>query len=237
VTYPTATTATLTAALSLRDSLWVVAETPTHLRDSTRVHLLPQPAQLVKVSGDGQSGVVRTALNALVVRVLDALGGGFKGDTVRWLVTPSSSALLSAPATVTDSTGYASMIVTPTGVGPLTIQAGAQPIGGAIAQSPATFTAQVLALPPPPPPPPVAVRMVAPTTFLPAVVTVVRGQSVVWTNGDVIGHTTTSDTKGIWDSQTVPPGQTFSFTFTTAGTYTYHCTIHPTLMIGTVVVQ
>jgi hypothetical protein len=153
VTYPTATTATLTAALSLRDSLWVVAETPTHLRDSTRVHLLPQPAQLVKVSGDAQSGVVSTALNALVVRVLDALGGGFKGDTVRWLVTPGS-ALLSAPATVTDSTGYASMVVTPTGVGPLTIQAGAQPISGAIAQSPATFTAQILALPLPPPPTP-----------------------------------------------------------------------------------
>jgi plastocyanin len=238
VTYPSATTATLTAALSLRDSLWVVAETPTHLRDSTRVHLIPQPALLGKVAGDGQSGVVKTALNALVVRVLDALGGGFKGDTVRWLVTPSSGALLSAPATVTDSTGYASMVVTPTGVGPLTMQAVAQPISGAIAQSPATFTAQILALPPPPPPPPVAIRMVAPTTtFLPAVVTAVRGQSVVWTNGDVIGHTATSDTPGIWDSRTVPPGQTFTFTFTTAGTYTYHCTIHPTLMIGTVVVQ
>jgi plastocyanin len=236
VTYLTATTATLTAALSLRDSLWVVAETPTHLRDSTRVHLLPQPAQLAKVAGDAQSGVVSTALNALVVRVLDALGGGFKGDTVRWFVT-AGSALVSAPATVTDSLGYTSMGVTPTGVGPLTIQAIAQPISGAIAQSPATFTAQVLALPPPPPPAPVAVRMVAPTTFLPAVVTVVRGQSVTWTNSDTTSHTTTSDTVGIWDSRTVPPGQTFSFTFTTAGTYTYHCTIHGKLMIGTVVVQ
>jgi plastocyanin len=236
VTYPTATTATLTAALSLRDSVWVVAETPTHLRDSTRVHLIPQPAQLVKVSGDGQSGVVQTALSALVVRVLDALGGGFKGDTVRWLAT-AGSALFSAPATVTDSTGYASLGVTPTGVGSVTIQAVAQPISGAIAQSPATFTAQILALPPPPPPPPAAVRMVAPTSFLPQVVPVVRGQAVVWTNGDVIPHTTTSDTLGIWDSRTVPPGQTFTFTFTTAGTYTYHCTIHGKLMFGTVVVQ
>jgi plastocyanin len=236
VTYPTATTATLTAALSLRDSVWVVAETPTHLRDSTRVHLIPQPAQLVKVSGDGQSGLVNTALSALVVRVLDALGGGFKGDTIRWLVT-AGSALRSAPATVTDSTGYASLGVTPTAVGSVTIQAVAQPISGAIAQSPATFTAQILALPPPPPPPPAAVRMVAPTSFLPQVVTVVRGQAVVWTNGDVIPHTTTSDTLGIWDSRTVPPGQTFTFTFTTAGTYTYHCTIHGKLMFGAVVVQ
>jgi plastocyanin len=234
VTYPSATTATLTAALSLRDSLWVVAETPTHLRDSTRVHLIPQPAQLVKLAGDNQSGVVKTALNALVVRVLDALGGGFKGDTVRWVVT-AGTALVSAPATVTDSLGYASLAVTPTGLGLLTIQAVAQPISGAIAQSPATFTAQILQAPPPPPAP---VQMIAPTSFLPAVVTVVRGQAVAWTNSDPISsHTTTSDTKGIWDSGTLPPRQTFTFTFVTPGTYTYHCTIHGTLMSGAVVVQ
>lgn len=235
VTYPTATTATLTAALSLRDSVWVVAETPTHLRDSTRVHLIPQPTQLVKVAGDGQSGVVNTVLNALVVRVLDALGGGFKADTVRWVVT-SGSALVSAPATITDSLGYAAMGVTPSGVGPLTIQAIAQPISGAIAQSPATFTAQGIALPPPPPPPPVAVTMSSPPSFSPPLVTVVRGQSVVWTNSDTTSHTTTSDTQGIWDSGVLVRGLTFTYTFTTAGTYTYHCTIHKTLMIGTVVV-
>ncbi len=78
--------------------------------------------------------------------------------------------------------------------------------------------------------------MTAPTSFLPQVVTVVRGQSVVWTNSDAIIHTTTSD-KLIWDSGQLLPGGTFSFTFTTAGTYTYHCTIHGTLMTGTVVVQ
>jgi plastocyanin len=230
VTYPTATTATLTAALSLRDSLWVVAETPTHLRDSTRVHLIPQPAQLVKVAGDNQSGLLSKALNALTVRVLDALGGGFKGDTVRWLV-PTGGALLSAPTTATDSLGYASTGVTPTALGLLNIQAVAQPIGGAIAQSPATFAAQILQAPPPPPAP---VQMVAPTTFLPAVVTVVRGQAVAWTNTDLIAHTTTSD-KGIWDSGMLAPTQTFTFTFVTPGTYTYHCEIHA-LMTGTVVV-
>jgi plastocyanin len=80
--------------------------------------------------------------------------------------------------------------------------------------------------------------MIAPTSFLPAVVTVVRGQAVAWTNSDPISsHTTTSDTKGIWDSGTLPPRQTFTFTFVTPGTYTYHCTIHGTLMSGAVVVQ
>jgi plastocyanin len=232
VTYPTATTATLTAALSLRDSLWVVAETPTHLRDSTRVHLIPQPAQLVKLAGDNQSGLLSKALNPLVVRVLDALGGGFKGDTVRWLVT-AGAALVSAPATVTDSLGNAVLSVTPTGLGLLTIQAIAQPISGAIAQSPVTFAAQILQTPPPPP---AAVQMVAPTTFLPQVVTVVSGQAVTWTNNDLIAHTTTSDTTGIWNSGALAPKQTYTFTFVKPGTYTYHCAIH-VLMVGTIVVQ
>src|SRR5437763_70074 len=104
---PTPYTATLTAARSLRDSVWVVAETPTHLKDSTRVHLIPQPAQLLKVAGDNQGGVIGGTLGApLVVRVLDALGAGFKGDTVRWSVS-AGGATLSAPATVTNDTGYA----------------------------------------------------------------------------------------------------------------------------------
>jgi plastocyanin len=63
---------------------------------------------------------------------------------------------------------------------------------------------------------------------------VVRGQAVAWTNTDLIAHTTTSD-KGIWDSGMLAPTQTFTFTFVTPGTYTYHCAIHA-LMTGTVVV-
>ena len=31
-------------------------------------------------------------------------------------------------------------------------------------------------------------------------------------------------------------GETFTFTFTTAGVYPYHCTIHPT-MVGTITVN
>jgi plastocyanin len=32
------------------------------------------------------------------------------------------------------------------------------------------------------------------------------------------------------------PNETFSFTFTTPGTYTYHCSIHPG-MVGTIVIN
>jgi plastocyanin len=40
----------------------------------------------------------------------------------------------------------------------------------------------------------------------------------------------------VWDSGSVAPGGTFSMTFPTAGTFPYHCGIHPN-MVGTVTVQ
>jgi hypothetical protein len=48
-------------------------------------------------------------------------------------------------------------------------------------------------------------------------------------------HTSTSD-QAAWDSGTVAPGGHFSFMFQNAGTFSYHCTIHPG-MIGTIVVH
>jgi plastocyanin len=61
------------------------------------------------------------------------------------------------------------------------------------------------------------------------------GTSVTWTNTDSIAHTSTSNAAG-WDSGIVAPGEAFSFTFQTAGTFQYHCAIHPG-MTGTVVVR
>jgi plastocyanin len=70
--------------------------------------------------------------------------------------------------------------------------------------------------------------------FSPAVINVAVGTTVVWTNHSSLGiaHTTTSD-GGKWDSGNLAPGQSFSFTFTSAGSFPYHCTIHP-FMHGTV---
>jgi YVTN family beta-propeller protein len=56
--------------------------------------------------------------------------------------------------------------------------------------------------------------------------TVKVGQTVTWTNMDSINHTVTAD-QGVWDSGPIAPGKTFSFTFTQAGTFGYHCSIHP----------
>jgi plastocyanin len=136
----TLTQATLTAQTPVRDSTWVYAETPTHLRDSIRVRVVPPPAQLVTVSGGGQSGPPGQPLAApFVVRVLDALNAGYAGDTVNWAVTAGTAAL-SAAATFTDSAGYASVTATPSGLGTVTVQASAPGLTG----SPQAFSATVV---------------------------------------------------------------------------------------------
>ena len=71
--------------------------------------------------------------------------------------------------------------------------------------------------------------------FAPSPLTVAVGATVAWTNADSVPHTATAD-GGAWNSGTIAPGGTFSRTFTSAGSFTYHCTIHPG-MVGTITVQ
>jgi plastocyanin len=70
--------------------------------------------------------------------------------------------------------------------------------------------------------------------FSPATLTVKIGTKVVWTNHDTVTHTVTAD-KGAFNSGPLAPGSTFSFPFTKAGTYSYHCNIHPSMMASIVV--
>jgi len=71
--------------------------------------------------------------------------------------------------------------------------------------------------------------------FSPATITIKAGQSVIWTNEDSIGHSATADDNS-WDTGVLSQGQSKSITFAKAGTYTYHCSVHPN-MKATVVVQ
>jgi len=73
---------------------------------------------------------------------------------------------------------------------------------------------------------------VADMAFGPASVTVGLGQSVTWTFEDPVAHTSTSD-QGFWDSGTKAGGATYARTFTSAGSFAYHCSIH-TMMRGSV---
>jgi plastocyanin len=73
------------------------------------------------------------------------------------------------------------------------------------------------------------------TAYNPNPVTIQRGGTVTWVNNDNTAHTSTSNTN-LWNSPTIAPGASFSMTFANAGTFPYHCTIHPG-MVGTVTVQ
>jgi len=71
--------------------------------------------------------------------------------------------------------------------------------------------------------------------YSPANITVILGvnNTVVWTNRDSVNHTVVAlDNSYV---ATLAPGQTFTHTYTAAGVYQYHCTIHP-WMTGTVMV-
>ena len=72
-------------------------------------------------------------------------------------------------------------------------------------------------------------------SFSAASVTVNVGDTVTWTNTGAAPHTSSAD-GGAWDSGNLQPGGTFERTFTGAGTFAYHCNVHPT-MTGTVIVQ
>ena len=78
--------------------------------------------------------------------------------------------------------------------------------------------------------------------FNPATTTVKVGETVTWRNDEPIGHTVTSGRylgidkttglrtsqhpDGMFNAKLGGKGETFSFTFTKAGTYSYYCDIH-----------
>lgn len=85
-------------------------------------------------------------------------------------------------------------------------------------------------------------------TFTPADVTLRTGGTVTWQNSGQIVHTATDDPAATprgartattlpdgastWDSGPVGPGQSWSYTFTQPGDYTYVCLPHLSTMVG-----
>jgi plastocyanin len=64
--------------------------------------------------------------------------------------------------------------------------------------------------------------------FDPAAIEVAAGTTVTWTNNDTVPHTVTATDRS-FDSGNLPPGATFSHTFTTAGTFDYICQYHASM--------
>src|SRR5574337_2048608 len=82
----------------------------------------------------------------------------------------------------------------------------------------------------------------APQWYLPTAITIQVNQTLTWFNQDTEGHTVTSgkaggregliqnnmgQPSGLFDSGTIKPGKTWSYTVTKPGQYEYFCTIHP----------
>ena len=142
VSQPSFTAGVFTGKSGIRDSVWLVVETPTHLKDSTRIHLVPPPSQLVKISGDSQTVIVNgTTAAPLAVRVEDALNGGSPNVPVTWTVTQGTATIAPPSPVTSDTGGYARVSVTPTSLGTVKVQASSPGLTG----SPITFTVNILA--------------------------------------------------------------------------------------------
>ncbi|OGE18625.1 hypothetical protein A3J19_04025 [Candidatus Daviesbacteria bacterium RIFCSPLOWO2_02_FULL_41_8] len=80
--------------------------------------------------------------------------------------------------------------------------------------------------------------------FTPSVITIAKGQQVVWVNKDSQAHQVTSFPKtaanalsGLTDSDVLDPNDSFSFTFENTGTFTYHDELNPSKFKGTIIVN
>jgi amicyanin len=65
--------------------------------------------------------------------------------------------------------------------------------------------------------------------YAPSNIQVSAGTTVTWTNHDSAPHTVTFK-NGMKDSGWLRQGQSFSYTFTTPGTFDYYCTVHPNMV-------
>ncbi len=73
---------------------------------------------------------------------------------------------------------------------------------------------------------PATVRVtMAGMVFTPANAAAHVGDTIVWTNTDVVAHTVTSKA-GLFDSKMIPPGGTWKYVVRKAGEFDYKCSYH-----------
>ena len=71
---------------------------------------------------------------------------------------------------------------------------------------------------------PVSAIVIKTGKYRPKNVTIKVGSTLTWTNNDDVPQTVTSDSPGLFDSGTLAPGASWSYTFTKAGVFPYHST-------------
>ncbi len=71
--------------------------------------------------------------------------------------------------------------------------------------------------------------------FTPGTILIPAGTTVRWTNNDSVSHTVTSRS-GLFDSGSLASDEVFEYRFDVPGTYSYFCSIHPSMQDGTIIV-
>jgi|GEM_PF-1092515 len=72
--------------------------------------------------------------------------------------------------------------------------------------------------------------------YMPETITVKKGTTVTWTNADTVEHSATAD-DGSFDTGLIATGETGTHTFDKVGTFSYHCTPHPSMKAKIVVTE
>lgn len=78
----------------------------------------------------------------------------------------------------------------------------------------------------------------------PPTVTVKRGDSIIWSNQDAVPHkllitslNPPPELEGFGSDEAIAQGETYSFTFDTPGTFTYHDPTNPERIQGRIIVE
>jgi plastocyanin len=198
-----------------------------------------EAAALSEDSGNGQTGVINTALaQPLQVMVADQFGNGVSGINVTWT---ASGGTLSSGAVATDASGISAVTLTLGGTaGPVTATAAVEGLTG----SPVTFNETASTAPPVPTTasvkvgPGISFTSNRNGTLNPAVDTVAVGGTVTWSwAAGSIPHSVLSTGSPSFTSSSIMSSGSYMFTFGTAGTYSYACAVHGAAMSGTIVVR
>ena len=72
--------------------------------------------------------------------------------------------------------------------------------------------------------------------FTPKILTINKGDTVVWTNNDSVPHNVVGDDLASLNSPIFRKNETYKYTFDEIGNFNYTCTLHPS-MKGVIIVK